>query len=322
MVYLSDQQLKELLDYPRLIEALGAAFRSGDAPPDRLLYPIGAGDPPDGHLLLMPAWRPGQKMGIKIVSVFPRNTEQNIPTVNGTYLLLDAATGVPEVIMDGTELTRRRTAAASALAARYLSRQDSRTLLMVGTGAMSESLISAHCSIRPIEKVQVWGRRPEQARRVAELFSQAEYEVEPVTDLERAVASVQIISCATMADKALIQGDWLVAGQHIDLVGSFTPAMREVDDTALRRASVYVDTRAGALHEAGELVQALRDGVISESDICGDLFELTRGTCGQRRSDEQITLFKSVGTSLEDLAAAELAANSFRERQQAELLAE
>jgi len=309
MIYLNDQQLCELLDYPGLIDALEVAFRTSEAPPDRLHYAIGAVDAPDGHLLLMPAWRRGFKMGIKIASVYPGNAAQNIPTVNASYLLLDATTGVAELIMDANELTRRRTAAASALAARYLARQNATRLLMVGTGAMAECLIAAHCTNRPIEKVQVWGRRPEQARRVADLFKGAKFEVEPVTDLASAVGSAHIISCATMATESLILGDWLLPGQHLDLVGAFTPAMREADDEALRRAAIYVDTRTGALREAGELVQALRAGAITASDIRGDLFELTGGRCQGRESYQQITLFKSVGTSLEDLAAAELAAS-------------
>ncbi len=311
MIHLSDRQISELLDYPGLIAALEMAFRSCEAPPERLHYPIGPADAPDGHLLVMPAWHSGGKIGVKIASVFPGNAALNLPTVNATYLLLDAKTGVAEMMMDARELTRRRTAAASALAARYLARRDAKSLLMVGTGSMSECLIAAHCSNQPIEKVQVWGRRTEQARRVAGLFSAAQFDLAPVTDLERAVASADIISCATMATEPLIRGDWLQPGQHLDLVGAFTPAMREVDDEALRRAAIYVDTRAGALREAGEVVQGLRDGVIDESDIRGDLFGLTRGDCRGRESERQITLFKSVGTSLEDLAAAELVAERF-----------
>ncbi len=309
MIRIEDHQISELLDYPALIDALATAFRTCDEPPVRQQYTIDTDGDDDAHLLLMPAWRSGQKIGIKIASVFPGNASRDIPTVNASYLLLDANTGVPEMIMDATELTRRRTAAASALAARYLARKLSTRLLMVGTGAMSTHLIRAHCANLPIASVQVWGRRHERASAIADQFLDEQFSVEPVTDLQAAVSSADIISCATMATESLIQGDWLMPGQHLDLVGSFTPDMREADDSALRRADIYVDTRSGAMQEAGELVQGIRDGVISDRDVLGDLFELTRGTCEGRLSDAAITLFKSVGNSLEDLAAAELLAS-------------
>lgn len=311
MVYLDNEQLLRLLDYPALIDALETAFREGNDPPARLHYPIEGNQSTEGHLLLMPAWNAGRKIGIKIATVYPGNVTREIPTVNACYLLLDAATGVPLMIMDANELTRLRTASASALAARYLARHDSRTLLVVGTGALAPCLVSAHCTNPGIDRVLVWGRRASQAQRVADQFADAQFRVEAATDLKSAVAEADIISCATMATEPLVQGDWLVAGQHIDLVGSFTPQMREVDDEALRRADIFVDTHTGALSEAGELVQALAQGVISRKDIRGDLFQLARGECPGRQSPRQITLFKSVGTSLEDLAAAELAASRY-----------
>lgn len=311
MIHVTDQQVASLLSYTSLIDALETAFRTCKPPPRRLQYAIGAVDKIDGHLLLMPAWRTGGKMGIKIVSVFPQNATQSLPTVNATYLLLDATTGVVEMILDATELTRRRTAAVSALAARYLARPDSKVLLMVGTGAMSIHLIAAHCANQALEKVLVWGRRPERARAIAEQFVSSDVVVEPVTDLQQATMSADIISCATLAKEPLVKGEWLQAGQHLDLVGSFTPSMREVDDSVLRLASIYVDTRSGALREAGELVQGLREEVIEKGDIRGDLFQLTRHTRQGRQNDTEITLFKSVGTSLVDLAAAELAAARF-----------
>jgi ornithine cyclodeaminase len=311
MLHINDQQVAALLVYNELADALAEAFRAGGMPPPRQHVEVGAGLVPQGHLLLMPAWQSGQKMGVKLVTIFPANAERNIPTVNATYLLMDATTGVAEMILDATELTRRRTAAASVLAARYLAREKASKLLMVGTGAMSTHLIRAHCSSRPIESVQVWGRRYQRACSIVEQLSDLQLDLQPVEDLEAAVSGADIISCATMASTALVHGDWLKPGQHLDLVGSFTPAMREVDDTAMRRAKIFVDTRAGALSEAGELVQAIGNGVINETDIKGDLFDLAGGACRGRQTDEDITLFKSVGSSLEDLVAAELVATRY-----------
>lgn len=306
MIYIDDQQVSELLHYAELVDALETAFRKGGEIPLRQHYSIDVPAGENAHLLLMPAWQSEQKIGVKIVTVFPDNATTDIATVNASYLLLDANTGLPEAILAGTELTRRRTAAASALAARYLARQESKRLLMVGTGNLSTHLINAHCSNHPIEVVQIWGRRYERACLVAEQFVNVKFDVEPVVDLEEAVSSADIISCATLSKESLICGDWLLPGQHLDLVGSFTPEMREVDDSTLQLADIYVDTRDGALREAGELVQAMHHGLITNSDILGDLFDLTRGICKGRLSDERITLFKSVGTALEDLVAAEL----------------
>lgn len=311
MIYIDDKQVSELLHYSELTDALDTAFRKGGEIPLRQHYSIDVPTGKEAHLLLMPAWQSARKIGIKIVTVFPDNATTDIATVNASYLLLDANTGLPEAILAGTELTRRRTAAASALAARYLARGKSKRLLMIGTGNLSTHLISAHCSNHPIEVVQIWGRRYHQACLVAKQFSNAEFDVEPIMNLEEAIPSADIISCATLSKQSLICGDWLVPGQHLDLVGSFTPEMREVDDTTLQRADIYVDTRDGALREAGELVQAMRLGLITKSNILGDLFDLTRGTCKGRLTDESITLFKSVGTALEDLAAAELVVAKF-----------
>jgi len=311
MIHLDDRQLEKLLSYTKLADALEAAFAAGGVAPARQHYTVTDSARNQTHLLLMPAWQTGGKIGIKIATVCPGNAEKGIATVNATYLLLDAVTGLPQMLMDGNELTRRRTAAASILAARYLARPDSKTLLMVGTGHMAEHLIRAHCMDREIETVFVWGRRHEKACDLARRFAGQEFEIRAVKDLETTAPRADIISCATLSSETLVYGDWLVPGQHLDLVGSFTPAMREVDDTALRRADLFVDTREGALQEAGELVQAIRDGLITGSDIAGDLFDLTRGTCAGRSDTAAITLFKSVGNGLEDLAAAALAADRF-----------
>jgi ornithine cyclodeaminase len=271
--------------------------------PERTQHRIKVPGHADGTLLLMPAWRVGGVLGIKIVTVFPGN----LPSVAANYLLLDATTGQALAMLDGAELTVRRTAAASALASRYLSRADASTLLMVGTGKLAPHLIRAHATVRPLERVLIWGRRSESARQVAESLANEPYAITVAEDLESSARTADIISCATLATEPLIKGQWLREGQHLDLVGAFTPQMSEADSEAVARSDVYVDTRAGALAEAGEIVQALASGTLDRSDIVGDLFDLTRGTCAPRRSPTAITLFKSVGSAIEDLAAAELA---------------
>jgi len=296
------------LDYESLIERLRRAFRRNIQVPTRHHHSLSLGaetDPADGTLLLMPAWS-GRHVGVKIVTVFPDNATRNLPAVIGSYLLLDGRSGSPLALIDGSALTAKRTAAASALASGYLSRPDCERLLMVGTGTLASELIAAHASARPICNVLIWGRNPDKAERLAKRLDRKNFRVAPTTDLEVAVRGADIVSCATLATEPLIHGAWLQPGQHLDLVGGFRPDMREADDDCIRRARVFVDTRAGACQEAGDIVQPLQSRLLQAEDIAADLFDLTRGGRAGRRFYDQITLFKSVGTAIEDLAAAEL----------------
>ena len=308
MRIVSAEEVHQLLDYPSLAAALREMFRAGCEAPLRHHHTIAnpAPDGAPGTLLLMPAWRSGGPLGVKIVTVFPDNARLSLPAVYGTYVLLDAATGAPRALLDGTALTLRRTAAASALAADYLARPDCAVHLMVGTGALAPHLVAAHATLRPIRETRIWGRDPAKAAALAARLTASGIAAAPAPDLARAAATADIVTCATLASKPLIRGEWLRPGSHLDLVGGYTPRMREADDAAVRRARVYIDTEA-ALSEAGDIVQPLQSGVLARETIAGDLFGLSRGECEGRRDPSEITLFKSVGTSLEDLAAAELA---------------
>lgn len=299
------------LPYDKLIPHLRAAFRAGGEVPVRSHYHIddvdgGAG----GTLLIMPAWQPGRHVGIKLVSVYPDNTKLSLPSVIGAYLLFDARTGQPKAVIDGVSLTLRRTGCASALAADYLARQDARQLLMIGAGSLSTHLVRAHCAVRRYARIEIWNRNPVRAEAVAAKLTDLGAAVVVVHDLESAVRAADTISCATLSREPLVRGDWLKPGAHVDLVGGFTPEMREADDAAITRASVYVDNRAGALKEAGDLTMPIKAGILKPENICGDLFDLCSADATARRSDKEITLFKSVGFALEDLAAAELVAES------------
>ena len=307
LLVLNAKEVAAALPYDQLINALAAAFAGDCEVPLRAHHEIPVPDGNSGKLLLMPAWRSGRSIGVKIVTVFPDNAEQGIPAVFGSYILMSAETGVPVAFLDGTEVTLRRTAAASALASTYLSRSDSTRLLMVGTGNLAPHLIAAHATTRPITDICIWGRREEAATMLADSLAGSSYSVSVSTDLEQAISKADIVTCATLSMDPLIMGAWLRAGQHLDLVGAFSPQMREADSEAVVRADVYVDTRGGAFSEAGEIVQTIAEGSITESDICGELRDLVTGSSPGRTSDESITLFKSVGTALEDLAAAELA---------------
>ena len=307
MRILDAETVADALPYGELIGVLRDAFAGDIDVPLRAHHDVPVPDGQDATLLLMPAWQRGQSIGVKIATVFPDNSKHALPAVFASYFLLNGETGEPLAVLDGTELTVRRTACASALASSYLSREDSACLAMVGTGNLAPHLIRAHATARPIRNVIVWGRRPEKARELAASLDNEAYSVVAAEDLREAVAAADIVSCATLSSEPLVFGDWLEPGQHLDLVGAFKPDMREADDAALEKAAVYVDTRAGALSEAGEIVQAIAVGVIAADDIRGELTELCRGDVEGRTSDTEITVFKSVGTALEDLAAANLA---------------
>jgi ornithine cyclodeaminase len=289
-----------------LINRLERAFAADCATPVRQSHDLG-GTAAGKTLLLMPGWRANGAIGVKLVTVFADNAIRSLPAVHACYVLFDGDTGAPLAMLDGNELTLRRTGAASALAAKYLARPDAARLLMVGTGELAPHIILSHAEVRPIKAVRIWGRRPDRAREVADSLGGHGFSVEVCDDLETGVAWADIISCATLSQTPLIQGRWLRPGQHLDLIGAFRPNMREADDTAIKTAALYVDTRAGALVEAGELVQTLAAGLIQLADIKGELSELVRKQVPGRTDPSAITLFKSVGTAIEDLAAAELA---------------
>lgn len=306
MKFFDARQVAAALPFDLLIPVLEQAFRGQTTAPARANHRL----PQDGgsaaSLLLMPAWNDHGGLGIKIATVFPDNALRQKKTVNAIYCLMDGSDGSPLAVIDGEELTLRRTAAASALASRYLSRKDSASLLMVGSGSLAPYLIEAHSRVRPIEQVNVWGRTPARAEALAKTLSLEQAKLRPVTDLDAALQDADVVSCATLSEAPLVKGKRLRPGQHLDLVGAFLPTMREVDGEAVSRAAVYVDTYAGAENEAGDLLQACAEGAFSFSDIRGDLAQLATKAVPGRESEHSITLFKSVGTALEDLAAAEL----------------
>ncbi|MFN3253874.1 ornithine cyclodeaminase family protein [Roseibium album] len=308
MLLLSEDQTRNALPYPDLIDALAEMFRSVCTMPTRHHHDFKIPGEPDGTMLLMPAWVPGGYAGVKVVNVVPGNSERNLPAVHGQYLLSDARTGEMLAMIDGGELTARRTAAASALAARYLARSDARHLLVLGTGRLAPNLIAAHMAIRSIEEVTIWGRSQEKTAQFArDLDGQLPIRIQAASSLRDALGLADIVSAATLSTEPLIKGDLLKPGAHVDLVGAFKPTMRESDDDLIERAEIYVDTRDGCLSEGGDIVQPLKSGLITPGDIKADLYELCRGEHPGRQSDATITMFKSVGAALEDLAGATLA---------------
>ncbi len=259
----------------------------------------------DSTLLLMPAWNPSKSAGVKMVTINPENGQFNLPSIQGTYIYFDATTGILKSILEAKSLTAKRTAATSALASSYLSNQDSSSLLMIGTGSLSTNLIKAHATVRPIKNVFVWGRNFEKAEHVAEQLKDEEFSITPIHKIKDKISEVDIISCATLSKTPLVLGEFLRDGQHIDLVGAYNSSMRESDDQTILRASIFVDSFDGALKEGGDIVIPIQHGILKESDIKADLFELCANKKLGRTHSKEITLFKSVGHALEDLVAAD-----------------
>ncbi len=304
------------LSYPKLVDVLAAAFRDGAIAPPRHHHHVPLRDGrPEAAWLLMPAISArraaegstvaGPYMGVKSVTVFPDNAARNgKPAIAGMYLLLSTETGETLAILDATRLTVWRTAAASALAARFLARPETTRMLMVGAGALAPYLIRAHASVRPIREVMVWNRSLAGAEKVAAAFAGSSLAVRAVSDLEAAARSADLISTATLSTEPLVRGAWLKPGTHVDSVGAYRAGMRETDDALVRMARVCVDTRSGAFGEAGDILQPIAAGVIGKEHVVAELAELVRGPALARSSDSEITFFKSVGASIEDLAAA------------------
>lgn len=307
MKYFDKKEIEEALSYSDLIEKLEESFQKEYQVPERLHYPFDSGQgSEESTLLLMPAWENEHFVGLKILTVSPYNSQNDLATIQGMYMLMDAQNGQVLAQFDAKSLTNLRTAASSALASTYLSKLQSKSMLMVGTGALAPELIKAHCAVRPIEKVWIWGRSIEKARRISETVALDGVEIEAIDKIEDYIAEADIISTATSSATPLVFGDQLVPGQHLDLVGAFKPTWREADEKAITNSSVFVDSREGTLKESGELLIPMEKGRFSAGDIKADLFDLCSGRHLGRSNHEEKTVFISVGYALEDLAAAEL----------------
>ena len=307
MNFYAADHIDKVLDFPRLIDALKQGFSQPYITPQRMHIDYhNPNDQNENTMLLMPAIRCGKAAGVKIINVATGNEKRELATIQGIYILLDAVSGIPLAVLDAKSLTNWRTAASSALAAGFLATRSAGTLLMVGTGSLAPYLIEAHAVNRPIRNLIIYGRSHEKAKRIATQFAHRFKNVSVADQLSLVVERADIISVATLSKDPLINGNWLRPGQHLDLVGSFKPDMREADDQVIIRSKIYVDDLGFAPAESGDLAIPLQQGVIKEDDILGDLFQLCTGQVQGRSSEDEITLFKSVGHALEDLIAAQM----------------
>lgn len=253
----------------------------------------------DDTLLSRAAWIDGLGVAVKSATVIPGNVAKGKPMIHGGVMVFDDDFGKLEAVIDFHLVTKWKTAGDSLLGAKILARPDSKMVLIVGAGTVARNLISAYSSAFPDSSFLVWNRTHAKAVELADIESKS-HEIKAVESLEEAVSQVDIVSCATMSTEPVLRGEWLQAGQHVDLIGAYRPDMREVDDTALNRARVFVDSRATTIGHIGELKIPIASGAFSEGDIQGEFYELVAGSVG-RQSDDEITLFKNGGGAHLDL---------------------
>jgi len=310
MLIIPDEKISGYLGYKKLIEALREIFQSDYTMPLRHhhFYKTSAGD--DNTLILMPVWN-NEYMGMKQVTIAPANADRDMPSIFAQYILSDSKTGQPLALMNAAELTSRRTACTSALASSYLCREDAENLLIVGGGKVAQHLIQAHLAVRNFKKVSVWMRNNVKMKEFVASLKNQGIPAETVNNLEESARNADLISCATLSKTPIIKGDWIKPGTHLDMIGSHKPDTRETDDDAIRKSSIFVDSRMGALHETGELALPIADGIITERDVKADIVELIKGINPGRTTSEEVTLFKSAGLAIEDLAAALLVYKSY-----------
>lgn len=310
LAWIDAKDVQRLTPMPFLIETLRTAMQREWVSPPRQFHQVDR----ETQLMLMAGWSSSGRIGVKVTTVHP----ERVPSIAAKYLLINAASGELLALIDGAMLTSRRTAAASALAADYLARHDSKTLLLLGTGALAPHMIEAHAGVRPIRTLRLWGREHSKATMLLERVGMLVEEAYVVADFDEALRSSDIVSAATASVHPLVKGALLAPGTHVDLVGAYREDMAEADSETFRRARVFVDARAGALEEAGDLLTAIASGAFSASEIEAELTDLCRGRHEGRGSDRQsITVFKSVGLAVEDLAAAELVFDSWRSERRA-----
>lgn len=295
---------RDALPFPELIDALRGMFIEGCHVPLRHNHKIATASD-EGTVLIMPAWQEGRYLGIKTVNVFPGNAALGLPGLHSTYVLYDAHTGAPLAQLDGNEITSRRTAAASALAASYLARKDASRMTLLGAGRVGSLVPEAYRAVLPIREVDVWDAVPAASERLVARLIDLGFYARVVGNLTESVARADVVTCATLATEPVVRGEWLAPGSHLDLIGSFTPAMREADDACFTDATMFVDTPE-AFQKSGDLLGPLQRKVLTNPERWATLETLCRGQALGRAKDTERTVFKAVGTALEDLAAAAL----------------
>ena len=310
MLMLDAQKLLACMPFAALVDELASMHREPIGLVDEMLMESVDELQNVNHFFIRTGWQPEKAVGAKVITVFPRNNEKRqYPSVQAVYILFEAVNGSPLACLDGTALTWLKTASDSALGSRLLAREDSENMLMIGAGQMAPHLVGAHLAVRPsIRRVQVWNRTADKARQLCnelrQKFSTVEFET--VAEVEPGVREADLVCAATASKQPIVEGAWLKPGAHVDLVGAYTPEMREADDEVLRRGRLFVDARETTIHHIGELTIPLASGVIREDDVLADLSDLCRQRHRGRESADDITVFKNGGGGHLDLMCARI----------------
>ena len=297
-------QVHQTLAYPGFIDTLASTFGGNFTMPPRQLMPLAPGGPGHDVFAMLPAWN-DDVIALKAFTYFPENQAPDL-TVYAQILLFGRKNGAPLALVDGTSVTYRRTAGVSALASRFLSRTDSEEMLLINTGRLAPFLIDAHASIRPLKRIRIWGRNAAKANQLAQKLGQDRpgLEITAIDRIESGCATADLIVCATNSPEPLVHGAWVRPGTHTDFIGNHNPEHRECDSALIAKAKVWLDSKTNCFREAGEILIPIAEGKITADHILGDLAMLCRGEAPTRSSDQEITLFKSVGSALGDLAGA------------------
>jgi len=310
MLMLDADTLLQAMPFSQLVEELAQLHREPIGLVDEMLMESKDADDNTNHFFIRTGWQPEKAVGAKVITVFPRNNKTGVrPSIQAVYVLFEGVNGSPLACLDGTALTWLKTASDSALGSKLLSRPNIESMLMIGAGQMAPHLVRAHCAVRPsLRRVTIWNRSPDKARALcSELAGQiADVEFRAAGDLQAAVGSAELVCSAIACDEPIIRGEWLRDGTHLDLIGAYTPSMREADDECLRRGSLFVDARETTIHHIGELMIPLASGVIGKDDVLADLADLCLQRHPGRRGDDEITIFKNGGGGHLDLMCARL----------------
>ncbi len=311
MLMLDAETILNKLDFPTLVGELADMHHEPIGMLDEMLMESTDSEQNTNHFFIRTGWQPEEAVGAKVITIFPRNNQQKIwPSIQAVYLLFEGKNGTPIACLDGTALTYIKTATDSALGGKLLARKNMASMLMVGAGEMAFHLITAHCQLQPgIKQVFVWNRTPEKAQelcqgKLSQRFPDTSFEA--VSSISDYVPQVDLISSATATSIPLIPGNLVQSGTHVDLIGAYTPEMREADDECLRRASIFVDARETTIHHIGELMIPIAAGVITEADVKAGFAELCQDKHPGRQSDDEITLFKNGGGGHLDLMIARI----------------
>ena len=304
MRVITADQVHAALRFPDFIDALRESFAGRHTMPPRQVMLLDEGSGSHDAFAMLPSWN-DDVIALKAFTYFPENQAPH-RTLYSQILVFDRSCGEPLALVDGVSVTCWRTAGVSALASRFLSRPDSETLLLLGTGKLAPFLIRAHASVRPLRKVLIWGRSPDKAEALSESMAveMPGLDFEVVTDLPTACGLADIVVCATGSAEILVRGEWIKPGTHTDFLGNHHATKRECDTAMVTRSRVFVDTRVNCFKEAGEILVPVLEGVFSTDQVAGELAELCRESVPARRDEQEITLFKSVGCALGDLCGA------------------